>query len=185
MRMLPRTAVLILLFTAGIFVGGHGIYIYAKALLAQQLIAQAWRESLATREAVKPWPWADTWPVARLLVPGLDVDLYVLAGDNASSLAFGPGRRSGTQLISAHRDTHFRFLNRLQAGEAIVLQEPNGRWHRYIVTGAAVIHESTPLLQEMEPATLALLTCYPFDAIVPGGPWRYVVFAQVSPGKIL
>ncbi len=28
---------------------------------------------------------------------------------------------------------------------------------------------------------LTLVTCYPFDAIVPGGPLRYLVFAEAVP----
>jgi len=27
---------------------------------------------------------------------------------------------------------------------------------------------------------LTLITCYPFDAVDPGGPWRYVVTAAVT-----
>ena len=29
---------------------------------------------------MKPWPWADTWPVARLVVPSLGIDQIVLEG---------------------------------------------------------------------------------------------------------
>ncbi|UCE88716.1 MAG: class GN sortase, partial [Pseudomonadota bacterium] len=62
---------------------GHGAWIYAKAVLAQHLLHSAWQHTLAQRAVssqprILPWPWADTWPVARLQVPRLDVDLVVL-----------------------------------------------------------------------------------------------------------
>ena len=178
-----RTLLLAALTGAGLFFGGHAGYIYAKAMAAQVLIQRAWQESLVIQRQVKPWSWADTWPVARLIVPCLDVDLYVLAGDNGSSLAFGPGRRVGTNMISAHRDTHFSFLKRLQPGELILLQERSGSWHRYSVTATAVVNKSVNLPRVGDPSTLILVTCYPFNAIVPGGPLRYVVYAQEIEGK--
>jgi sortase A len=180
-----RRLMLAVLTGAGLCFGGHAGYIYAKAVLAQVLIQHAWQESLETRHRVKPWSWADTWPVARLVVPGLDVDLYVLAGDNGSSLAFGPGRRFGTNMISAHRDTHFRFLKRLRRGRVVLLQERGGYWRRYRVTATAVVNKSAGLPEAGDPSTLILVTCYPFDAIVPGGPWRYVVYAREVEGKTI
>jgi len=179
-----RTLILAALTVAGLGFGGHAGYIYAKATAAQVLIQRAWRDSVETQRQVKPWSWADTWPVARLLVPSLDVDLYVLAGDYGSSLAFGPGRRVGTNMISAHRDTHFRFLKRLRPGQMILLQERSGSWHRYRVTATAVVNESVNLPRTRDPSTLILVTCYPFDAIVPGGPLRYVVYAQEVENKM-
>lgn len=178
-----RTLMVMLLTGAGLSFGGHAGYIYAKAMLAQVLIKRAWQESLETQRQIKPWSWADTWPVARLLVPCLDVDLYVLDGDYGSSLAFGPGRRAGTNMISAHRDTHFRFLQRLRPGQVILLQERSGPWHRYRVTVTAVLNESVNLPRVGDPSTLILVTCYPFNAIVPGGPLRYVVYAREVEGK--
>ena len=173
-----RRLMLLALIGVGLWFGGHAGYIYAKATLAQVLIQRAWQESLESQDQVKPWSWADTWPVARLVVPCLDVNLYVLAGDYGSSLAFGPGRRFGTNMISAHRDTHFRFLKRLRPGEPILLQERGGLWHRYRVTATAVVNKSANLPRVGDPSVLILVTCYPFDAIVPGGPLRYVVYAR-------
>jgi len=40
-----------------------------------------------------------------------------------------------------------------------------------------MIHESTAVESVAGHRQLTLVTCYPFDAIVPGGPLRYVVFA--------
>ena len=41
-----------------------GLWLPAKAELAQHLLSRAWAEAHDEGGAVKPWPWADTWPVA-------------------------------------------------------------------------------------------------------------------------
>ena len=170
----------------------HGLWIHAKAVLAQHLLNSAWQHTLAQRAAsrqprVLPWPWADTWPVARLQVPRLDVDLVVLAGDNGRTLAFGPGHRFGTaapgasglSVISAHRDTHFAFLRRVRSDDLLRLVTWRGEQRQYRVVDTAVIEARRDLaLRADDGATLALVTCYPFDTTTPGSPLRYVVTAR-------
>ena len=81
-----------------IWQAGEAAYIHAKAWLAQRLIASAWNRSLASGAAAKPWPWADTYPVARLEAPRQKQSLMVLAGSSGRTLAFGPGHVEGTPL---------------------------------------------------------------------------------------
>ena len=76
---------------AGLVLFGQGAYIHAKALLAQVLLERAFAETIATGRAVKPWSWADTWPVARIEVKRLNASTIVLAGSSGQALAFGPG----------------------------------------------------------------------------------------------
>ena len=86
-------------------------------------------------------------------------------------------------VIAGHRDTHFRALARLAPGDEIVLETvagPSGgvRSRRYRVTGAVVVDRSrTDFVADAGEPTLTLVTCWPFDAVVPGGPLRYVVTA--------
>src|SRR5690606_25926119 len=82
-------AVALALCAAGI--GAQPAWLQAKAALAQVLLQSAWSQSRDSGDAVKPWPWADTHPVARLSVPRLAIDQIVLAGDAGRVLAFGPG----------------------------------------------------------------------------------------------
>ena len=174
------------LLTASAIFLGKGTWIFAKAQVAQVLLARAWDETRAGGRAVKPWPWADTWPVARLTVPRLGVEEIVLAGGHGQAMAFGPGHLSrsampginGNIVLAGHRDTHFRFLRDLQPGDEVLLEAAAGPPRRYRVTETAVVdfHDNRPLAASLKP-TLALITCYPFDAIVPGGPLRYVVRA--------
>lgn len=87
-----RGLVAIALLCIALLLGGKGAWIHMKAILAQHLIAQAWQGQLADGSIKKPWPWADTWPVARLKFTRGDIDQYVLAGARGNSLAFGPGK---------------------------------------------------------------------------------------------
>jgi sortase A len=175
-------------FSISLWQLGQGSYIQAKAWLAQVLIKQAWARTLEGEAQVKPWPWADTWPVARITVPSRDIERFVLAGANGRSIAFGPGHVFGTPLpgeagnsvIGAHRDTHFAFLRELQPGEEIVVQKSVSVTRRYRVTGAEIVDKSETRVLAQAPGEtrLTLITCYPFDALRAGGPLRYVVTAK-------
>ena len=167
---------------------GQGTYIQAKAWLAQVLIKQAWARTLEGEAQAKPWPWADTWPVARISVPGRDIERYVLAGANGRTIAFGPGHVFGTPLpgeagnsvVGAHRDTHFAFLRDVKPGEEIIVQKSVSVIRRYRVSGAVVVDKSETRVLAQPPGEtrLTLITCYPFDALRAGGPLRYVVTAK-------
>lgn len=177
---------LALLFLAlGLWQLGGAAAIHAKAWLAQRLLDRAWSATLAGEREVRPWPWADTWPVARLQVPDLDVDLYVLAGASGRTLAFGPAEVPGTEILghrilSGHRDTHFAFLRDLAAGSRLRLQDDQGRWRDFAVRAHEVIDVRHPVFarRAADLPLVSLVTCYPFDAVTPGGPLRYVVTAE-------
>ncbi len=178
--------VLCLLLAGTHQIAGAGV-IKAKAWLAPLLIEGAWHKTLLSGgAAVKPWPWADTWPVARLRVPAQEVDLLVLAGDSGNALAFGPGHTwasaqlgsNGLAVIGGHRDTHFAFLQKLQTGDVLQLQLPKGELRQYRVQASRVVdadRETLPASGHSE--QLLLVTCYPFDTLRAGGPLRYTVSA--------
>lgn len=181
-------------------------WIHAKARLAQWLIADAWARIVNQSGVyqsgvnhsrgdeggksgggmVKPWPWADTWPVARLQAPEYNVDVFVLDGAHGSALAFGPGRlhgtanpgRPGLSIVGGHRDTHFQFLRHVRIGDELLVTDDEGRAHHYSVNDIRVVNSvETPLRAAADEERLLLVTCYPFDALTPGGPLRYVVSA--------
>lgn len=165
---------------------GGGAAIHAKAALAQVLLQRAWQRTVAGEAQARPWPWADTWPVARLRMEGNGLDQIVLAGATGSSLAFGPGHVDGTAepgtgsntVIGGHRDTHFRFLADLEQGDELWLDDAQGGTRRYRVTDLQVVdHRDSGVAVDTSLPTLTLVTCYPFDAVVAGGPLRYVVTA--------
>ncbi|MCP5368385.1 MAG: class GN sortase [Hyphomicrobiales bacterium] len=198
------------LLAGGLWQLGEAGYIHAKALLAQYLLRSAWAETLATAAApetrsaaaihmvepaltptrhVRPWPWADTWPVARLRVPRLDEDLIVLAGASGRTLAFGPGLHDGGAapgapghtIITAHRDTHFSFLRFLYPGDEVRLTVADGRELTYRVRGTRIVRvDRARLVTDTDENLLTLVTCYPFDAIDAGTPLRFLVTAVAA-----
>jgi len=180
----------ILLIATLLAVGGwqfaHGAWIQAKAWLAQILIARAWQRTLAGESHVKPWPWADTWPVARMSVPSLGIERFVLEGANGAALAFGPGHLRGTALpgqrgnsvIGGHRDTHLAFLRELPVGAEVLVETRDGKRLRYAVRRTKVVDRGDVWVARQEgPTRLTLVTCFPFDALRAGGAQRYVVSA--------
>ena len=175
---------LITLFAIGGWQLGHGLYIKAKAQVAQMLLESAWQESLRTGTPHKAWAWADAWPVASLSVPRLEIYEIVLSNASGEALAFGPGHMSATDLsgnglnaIAGHRDTHFSFLKKLRPGDTIILTTMEGKTTEYSVTGAEIVDTATTRLDPDAGKGLVLVTCYPFDAIA-HGPLRYLVFAK-------
>lgn len=168
---------------------GESVWILAKAQLAQLLLTKAWERKVTGAVEPKPWPWADTWPVALLRAPRLGEDHIVLAGASGRNMAFGPTHVESTAalgsdsnaVLSGHRDTHFAFLEHLRAGDVILVDTPDAKQHRYRVDATYVVDENDLwILDETNVEVLTLVTCYPFDAIVPGGPERYVVRAVAS-----
>ena len=183
----PKTIIITLVVIAGLLLG-DGLWIHAKARLAQYLIADAWRKTLATGKRVKPWPWADTWPVARLQMKDT-VDLYILEGANGSALAFGPGHMQGSSypgtegvsVVAGHRDTHFRFLQQLVTGDLLSVTTLSGETSSYRVAYQHIANsEQAPLRVDSDASQILLITCYPFDALRAGGPLRYVVTAEAE-----
>jgi sortase A len=174
---------------AGIVLLGEGLWIKAKAALAQILLERAFAQSIATGRPVKPWRWADTWPVARIGVPRLGASSIVLAGVSGQALAFGPGHvdrtpeagERGTAVYAAHRDTHFRFLGKLEPGDVIEVTRDDGLTFTYEMTGAEIVRWDWSNIDAGAGGyNLALATCWPIDGTF-RGPLRYVVHARLKP----
>ncbi|MCH9806544.1 MAG: class GN sortase [Alphaproteobacteria bacterium] len=177
-----------LLACCGLVLIGQASFIHAKAMVAQVLLERAFSASVVSGEPVKPWSWADTWPVARVEVPRIGADSIVLKGASGQALAFGPGHLDGTptpgdpgwSVLSAHRDTHFAFLGKVRIGDRIAVTRNDGRRVGFIVTGTKVVRWDRSGVVSSAPGTgLVLATCWPLNARTPG-PLRYLVFAEVA-----
>ncbi|WP_303291571.1 class GN sortase [Marinobacter sp. SS5-14b] len=161
-----------------------GLWIPFKALVAQELLAMAWAESQARQTETRPWPWADTWPVARLEMPELGVSMIVLEGGHGESLAFGPGRvfggEGGPLILAGHRDTHFRHLQNLETGYRLRVQSQGRQWRQYRVTETRIVDSRNESIDtnRLHADSVLLVTCYPFDSMNARGPMRYVVEAR-------
>lgn len=178
-------AVLIAVAVTGLSLVGQGIYIKAKAVVAQVLLEKAWSRTLAGEVAPKAWPWADTWPVAKISVARLNETAVVLKGTSGEAMAFGPGHMAGTpmpgqpgtSIFAAHRDTHFEFLKDIKAGDVINVTTKNNTHLTYTVAYMEVVEASMSGIDPHAPGeSLVLVTCWPFGERSPG-PLRYVVHA--------
>ena len=186
----PWRAILVTaLALSGAFLLGQALWIEAKAMLAQLLLEHAWSMAQRGETRAKPWPWADTWPVARLGLPRENERIVVLSGASGRTMAFGPGHVDGTAapgdagncVITAHRDTHFEPLQRLERGDPVEIETPAGEVRRYRVEETFVVAEDeTSILRDDGEARLTLVTCWPFDDVMPGSPYRYVVVAKLE-----
>jgi sortase A len=165
----------------------QGAWIPLKAVLAQALLERAWEQTQSEGERVRPWPWADTWPVARVTIPRLGASWIVLSGASGRTLAFAPGHthgsalpgRPGTAIVSGHRDTHFRTLKGLRLGDEIEARRPDGGSVRYRVDDLRIADARKDRLVDTGTGrSLVLVTCWPFDSPVAGGPYRLVVTAN-------
>jgi sortase A len=164
-------------------------WIHMKATLAQILIEAAWRRELAGSPGAQPWPWADTRPSERLWIDEGHAaqELMVLEGSSGRNLAIGPAHdpasvmpgEAGNSVIEAHRDTHFAVLRDIRLGDTVGVETVARRRSMFVVTNIQVIDSRRVriALRSDEPR-LTLVTCYPFDAVLPGGPLRLIVTAD-------
>jgi sortase A len=125
--------------------------------------------------------------IAKLVIPRLDAQLYVLEGDDASELRRGPGHVRGTAMpghdgnciIAGHRDTHFRVLKDLRKGDRIILQTRAGEYTYRVDSTQVVSPSNTKSLRPSTDAELHLITCYPFYYLG-SAPKRFIVQARLE-----
>jgi sortase A len=182
-RALPLAALLL-----GLAVFAHGAAIPAKAVLAQVLLERAWDRTLAGEAEAKAWPWADAWPVAIVEAPRLGARAVVLSEAGGEAMAFAPMHLAqtpapgepGVAVLAAHRDTHFRFLQDLAAGDGIRVTTADGAVRTFRVAGGEIVRaDRSGIAPDLGPPRLALVTCWPFDAKFRGD-LRYVLWADLT-----
>ena len=125
--------------------------------------------------------------LAKLKIPRLDAELYVIEGDGPRELRRGPGHLTGTALpgengncvIAGHRDTHFRVLKDIREGDDIVLQTESGQYLYRVRRIRIVTPDDTRALAPTTNAALNLITCYPFY-YVGSAPKRFIVEAHLA-----
>ncbi|NMP15064.1 class GN sortase [Thalassotalea sp. Y01] len=180
-----------LVFVMALAFIGNSFYIHAKAYAAQYLLQKAWQKSDREHQH-KPWPWFDSLPIAKLILPSLQVEHIVLAGDSGQELAFAPGLHgqaakpgeAGTVVISAHRDTHFNALQHLNPSEPVLLQDLAGDKYAYQITDIRIVDIEQQQLYLGDRGGLLLITCYPFDSTDANTSLRYVIEAEPVQGSV-
>jgi sortase A len=126
-------------------------------------------------------------PFARLSIPRIGLDVIVVEGTRKEDLLKGPGHLVGSAdpgagdncVIAAHRDLHFRGLDRLVPGDLIRLNSGGKNSEYRVETSRVVSPDDNSVLASSHEALLTLITCYPFRFVGPA-PKRYVVRARLA-----
>ncbi|HEY7390422.1 MAG TPA: class D sortase, partial [Bryobacteraceae bacterium] len=120
--------------------------------------------------------------ISRLEIPRLGMSVVVAEGTTPHTLKLGAGHIRGTAFpdevgnigIAGHRDTFFRPLRGINAGDTVVLTTPH-QVLRYSVEWARVVQPSSvDVLRPSPEPLLTLVTCYPFK-FVGSAPDRFIV----------
>ncbi len=163
------------------------------ALLDEGRVRAARQRQAAPAAAARRKPVPASGLVGRLEIPRLEVSTIVRAGDDAKTLRLAVGWIPGTALpgelgtvgLAGHRDTFFRRLADIRAGDEIRLVTP-GATYEYRVEATDIVKPSDVWVLDNEGRPLvALVTCYPFTYTGPA-PRRFIVrAAQVGTGPAL
>jgi sortase A len=125
--------------------------------------------------------------VGRIEIPRLRLSTVAREGVDTRTLRASAGHVPGTALpgqpgnaaFAAHRDTFFRPLAGIRAGDEIQVTTPGGAF-RYEVTSTRIVDpDEVSVLDATPDATLTLVTCYPFD-YVGSAPQRFIVRARMA-----
>lgn len=165
-----------------------GLWIPVKAIAAQILLDDAWRQAKREqRTDIRPWRWADMTVAGRLSIRG--EDFVILNGGTGQALAFAPTLvpnlpqpfSGSLRVIGAHRDTYFKSLGTLSPGERISYEDTRGRHFQYSVVGATITKPAFAMSLEDGQDTLLLVTCWPLGAVSTDSSERLVIHAtQIS-----
>ncbi len=121
--------------------------------------------------------------VGRIEIGRLGISAIMLSGTTARTLRRAVGHIPGTALpgeagnvgLAGHRDSFFRELNGIMAGDTISLATPHGDLH-YQVDSVFVVDPEDVHVLAPPPAgeMVTLVTCYPFHYVGPA-PRRFIV----------
>ncbi|HET9328757.1 MAG TPA: class D sortase [Candidatus Eisenbacteria bacterium] len=128
--------------------------------------------------------------IGRIEIERLGVSVLVVEGTSSKALRRGVGHVEGTAYpgergnvgLAGHRDSYFRPLRKIVAGDRIGLRTPDGHFVYEVDTTLIVSPKRGDLLRTGDDSRLTLVTCYPFYYIGPA-PRRFVVVAREVDGK--
>lgn len=132
-----------------------------------------------------PRPRAARSLVGRIEIPRLGVSAIVREGVDTRTLSRAVGHvphtalpgDSGNIAFAAHRDTFFRPLKNIRAGDRIRVSTPDGDF-TYIVRDTRIVAPTEVSVLDPTPEpTLTLITCHPFNYVGPA-PNRFIVRAD-------
>lgn len=132
-----------------------------------------------------PSPLPDSLQEMQIAIPRIGIAAMIVYDSGAAGLRRGvahiPGTASfgqpGNVGLAAHRDTYFRKLRDIAAGDTIQVAAP-GAEYRYVVDWTRIVRpEAVQVLDATPEPALTLVTCYPFHYVGPA-PQRFIVRAR-------
>jgi sortase A len=171
------------LLTAGALALGYAAYVAIHTHAYQAMEQRRFEEARPDASAVPAV--VEGRVIGEVLIPRLGLRAIMVEGDSAAILQRAVGHladtalpgESGNVVLAGHRDTFFRPLKRVHAGDAITLKTRDGDF-KYVVESTAVVPPSAVhVLQPAAGRTLTLITCFPFSYVGPA-PDRFVVRAR-------
>jgi len=114
----------------------------------------------------------------------------VLEGSDDATLSRGAGHieetsfpgdmSSGSNIgIAGHRDTIFRPVRHVHAGDPLTLKTARGEQHYRVVRTTIVGPDDVYVLDPTPIPTVTLVTCYPFE-FIGHAPKRFIVQAELE-----
>jgi sortase A len=124
--------------------------------------------------------------MTKLSIPRIGLSAVVIEGTSSRSLLLGPGHMTGSAIpgsdgnsvIAGHRDTFFRHLQNLRAGDAIYVLRSGKRFHYAVFERKVVQSNDISVLRATKASELTLITCYPTHFIGPA-PQRLIIVAKL------
>jgi sortase A len=125
--------------------------------------------------------------IGRIEIPSLGLSVMVIEGVDGGALRRAAGHIPGTALpgepgnvgISAHRDTFFRPLRKIQKNDMITFTTVLGDYRYRVMSTKVVNSRDVEVLRPGGNEALTLVTCYPFYFVGPA-PKRFIVRAERS-----
>jgi sortase A len=124
--------------------------------------------------------------IARLEAPTVHMSATVLEGTDDATLRRGAGHIEETPFpgepgnigVAGHRDTIFRPVRNLHAGDPLALTTATHVF-RYRITKMSIVDpDAVYVLDPTDRPTLTLVTCYPFE-FIGHAPRRFIVRAEL------
>lgn len=124
--------------------------------------------------------------IGSLTIPALKRKLNILQGTAEKELKKGVGHFTQSVLpgekdncvISGHRETAFRQLNKLKIGDSLIVQTSAGTFTYEVSSTRIVNKDDKTVIVPTEYAVLTMTTCYPFN-FIGDAPDRYIVSATL------
>jgi sortase A len=186
-RLAERLLLFVALSALGYYAGTVGGAAFYQDYESRQL------DAILRAEQTKPpheWGPVAAQPgrvVGRIEIPSLGVSTIIKDGEDAATLRLAVGHIAGTAMpggagnvgLAGHRDTFFRRLRDVKAGDRIRLVTTDGVF-TYVVDRTRVVEpDDVSVLDATPEPALTLVTCYPFTYIGPA-PQRFIVHARLA-----